>query len=94
MDDLNKTLAWKQSLIFFAAILLLIISLFVMPFIFFFGIILNIAGFVLYVINIIATFKSNQTKSVKTALLIPKFIFLVLFFLGTLYMLFSLFFLS
>lgn len=93
MADLNKILAWKQSLIFFGAILLLIISLFIMPFIFFLGLILNIAGFALYITNIIATFKSDQEKKVKTALLIPKFIFLVLFFLGTLYMLFSLLFL-
>ena len=91
MDDLNKTLAWKQSLVFFGAILLLIISIFLIPFISWLGIILNIAGFALYIFNIVATIKSNQAKNVKTALLIPKFIFLVLFFLGTLYVLVNIF---
>lgn len=74
--DVDKTIAWKQSLVFFGGLMLAFIGIFLMPVNIFIALPINIAGLGLLGYNLVANFKSKQAVGVKLALIFPKVFFL------------------
>ncbi len=83
MADLNKLLGWKQALTFFAGIILVIIGIgFLLSANTIFsilGVVVNLSGFALLVINLKTTLSNKDVSSgARTALFVPKIIFFVI----------------
>lgn len=87
VSDLDKTLAWKQSIVYAGGLILVVVSVVLMAAIGWPGILLAIAGFSLLIWNLISVINSDQIKAIKIALIIPKSI--VMGFLFIIFLLFA-----
>ncbi|MCF7866583.1 hypothetical protein K9L67_03475 [Candidatus Woesearchaeota archaeon] len=76
--DLDKTLAWKQSLVYLGGIILNILGWIFSGASFWFGLLFSIVGLGLIVYNVVSLMRSDQNKGVKIGLLVGKLIVFVL----------------
>lgn len=78
-------LAWKQSLVYISGLVLIVFGIVALIMNLWFGILVEVAGFSLLVWNLISVIKSDQTKAVKVALIVPKAIVMLILFIIVLF---------